>query len=78
MDEREDAVAAVGEPVTVLPADARGEQGRIEELVQLPAELRLDRIGPAGGTLDIQRDDSPVTRQPGGRERLCSREHARH
>ena len=40
-----DAVAAVGEPVTVVPADPGREQCRVEYLVELAAELGLDRVG---------------------------------
>jgi hypothetical protein len=78
VDEREDAVATVDEPVTVLPADARLEQRGIEYLVQLGAKLGLHRIGPAGRALDIQGDYGPMTRQPGGPKRIWPREHARH
>jgi hypothetical protein len=44
-DEREDAVAAVGEPVSVVTADPGREQCRVEELVELGAGLGLDRSG---------------------------------
>jgi hypothetical protein len=78
VDEREDTVAAIDEPVTVLPVDARLEQRCVEHLVQRAAELGLHRIGPAGGALDVEGDYGPVTGQPGSRERLCPREPARH
>ena len=67
VDEREDAVAAVHEPVTVLPVDARLERRGVEHLVHRAAELGLHQIGPAGRALDVEGDYGPVTgcRQPG-------------
>lgn len=62
-DEREDAVAAVDERVTIASVDSRGAQCFVEQLVYLAAQLRFDRIRSAGGLLDIERDDRPVTRQ---------------
>lgn len=64
VDEREDAVAAVDEPVTVLPADARLEQRCVEHLVQRAAELGLHWIGSAGRTLDSRPSTRTATPAP--------------
>jgi stearoyl-CoA desaturase (delta-9 desaturase) len=60
VDKGEDAVAAVGEPVTMALVDAGRAQRFIEQLIERAAELGLDRIGPAGGLLDVDGDDGPV------------------
>ena len=70
VDEREEAVAAVGEPVTMAPVDARRAQRLIEQLVDRAAQFGLDRIGAAGGLLDVDGDDGPVPRQAGHRRGL--------
>src|ERR1017187_3742615 len=60
VDQREQAIAAVGEPVAAARADSRRAQRRIEQLVEHGPELGLDRIGPAGRTFYVQRDHDPA------------------
>jgi hypothetical protein len=80
VDKGEDAVAAVGEPVTMALVDAGRAQRFIEQLIERAAELGLDRIGPAGGLLDVDGDDGPVPwqadRRPGPAVLVCRRERA--
>jgi len=59
VDEREEAVAAVGEPVTVALADSRRAQCLVEQLVDLAAELGLDRIG---GLVDCSMSSATMAR----------------
>ena len=68
-DECQDAVSPVDEPVVVAFVDARLAQRHFEQLIGLAAELALDRIGTAGGPLDVHRDDGTVLRQAGRSER---------
>ncbi len=63
VDERQDAVAAVDEPVAVPLVDARRAQRSLEQLVGLVPELALDGIRAGGGTLDVQCHDGTVARQ---------------
>jgi hypothetical protein len=63
VDEGEEAVAAVSEPVAMAPVDARRAQRLVEQLVERAAEFGLDRIGAAGGLLDVDGDDGPVPRR---------------
>jgi hypothetical protein len=69
MNEREDAVSPVNEPVVVALVDARPAQRHLEQLVGLIPELALDGIGTAGGSLNVQRDNRTVLRQAGRQER---------
>jgi hypothetical protein len=69
MNEGQDAITAVDEPVVPTLADARRAQRPLEQLVGLIPELSLNGIGAAGRTLDVQRDDRTVMRQASRQER---------
>jgi len=73
MNEGQDAVTSVHEPVVMAAVDARFAQRRFEQLVGLAPELTLDGVGAAGGTLDVQCDDGPVARQASHGERSHQR-----
>lgn len=77
VDEGEEPVAAIGEPVAMVPVDARRAQRLAEQVVEGAAELGLNRVGAAGGLLDVDGDDRPVPRQA-GRRRGPVRERAGH
>ena len=63
VDEGQDAVTPVDEPVAMALVDACLAQRRFEQLVGLVPQLALDGIRAAGGTLDIQCHDGTVMRQ---------------
>jgi hypothetical protein len=60
VDESQEAVAPVAEPVPVAGLDTRRTQRRVEQVVYGRAEFGLDRVGAAGGILDVERDDGPL------------------
>ena len=68
----QDAVPSVGERIAVLDVDPRHAQSPHHEPVHQLAQLLLDRVGPLGGTLDIQREDAPVERERGPPARLLA------
>ena len=59
-EERQGIPCLVGERITVLGVDPRHAQRPPHEPVHQFAQLLLDRVGPLGRTLDIQREDAPV------------------
>lgn len=63
VDESQDTIAAVDEPVTMALADSRRAQRSIGQLIERLAELGLDGIGAGRGTLYVDREDSPVVGQ---------------
>jgi hypothetical protein len=60
MDEREEAVAPVGEPVPVAGLDSRRAQRGVEQRVHRLTEFGLDVIRAAGGALDVERGDGSL------------------
>jgi hypothetical protein len=60
MDEREEAVAPVGEPVPVAGLDSRRAERGVEQRVHRLAEFGLDVIRAAGGALDVEGDDGSL------------------
>ena len=87
MDQRQEAVAPVGEPVPVAGLDARRAQRCVEQRVHRLAEFGLDVIRAASGALDVEGDDGSLmspgparqtvpgelpARQRSGRERSSS------
>jgi hypothetical protein len=65
VDERQDTIATVDEPVAIAFVDSRRAQRRVEHPVGLVSELGLNGVGTDGGTLYVQRNDGPVTGQSG-------------
>lgn len=47
VDERQETIAAVDEPVAIAFVDSRREQRRVEHLIGLVSELGLDGVGTA-------------------------------
>jgi hypothetical protein len=63
VDESQGAIPPVDEPVTMALVDPRRAKRSIEPLVKPGAELGLYGIGAGGGTLYVDRDDSPLLGQ---------------
>jgi len=62
VDQCEQAIAAVDEPVAATGMDSRRAQRCVEQLIEHGPQFSLHPIGAAGGPLDVQRDDDPAAR----------------
>ena len=63
MQQDQHSVAAIGKRVAVVIIDACGRQALHHETIDLLSQFFLDRVGPPGRVLDVQREDASMNRE---------------